>query len=221
MYSVDLMLFDLDGTLIDSRTDLARSVNLMLADLGYSPLGESLIASFVGDGVPTLTKRSLTAAHHEHQPPSDEVHQLAIKTMLAHYEKQMFVDTCLYPQVKETLQYYKNKRKAVVTSKESRFVKPLLEHLGIAEDFDYLIGGDMVKMRKPDPECVLVAMRQLDGIPNKTVMIGDSENDILSGRAAGTITCAVTIGFRTTEQMREYQPDVLIERFDGIKDYFC
>ena len=221
MYNVDLMLFDLDGTLIDSRTDLARSVNLMLIDLGYPQLSEEMIASFVGDGVPTLTRRSLTAAHPEHQPPADAVHQLAIKTMLAHYEEQMLVATSLYPHVKETLQYYKTKRKAVVTSKESRFVKPLLDHLGIAEDFDYLIGGDMVKLRKPDPECVFIAMQQLGGTPNKTVMIGDSENDILSGRAAGTLTCAVTIGFRTTEHMRQYQPDVLVESFDGIKDHFC
>ncbi len=220
MYNVDLMLFDLDGTLIDSRTDLARSVNLMLADLGYPQLSEEKIASFVGDGVPTLTKRSLIAAHPNHEPPADEVHQRSIKTMLAHYETQMVVATCLYPDVKETLQHFKEKHKAVVTSKESRFVKPLLVHLGIADDFDYLIGGDMVKLRKPDPECVFAAMRQLGGVPEKTVMIGDSENDILAGRAAGTITCAVTIGFRTTEQMREYQPDVLVESFAGLKDYF-
>ena len=126
----------------------------------------------------------------------------------------------VYPRVEETLRYFKEKPKAIVTSKESKFVKPLLVHLGIDEYFDCIIGGDSVRVRKPAADPVLEAIRQLNGTPEKSVMIGDSENDILSGQAAGTITCAVTIGFRTAEQMREYNPDVLIESFDGLISYF-
>ena len=214
------MLFDLDGTLIDSRADLARSVNLMLADLGRPPLAEAVVASFVGDGVPTLTRRSLVATHPKGEMPDSALHQRAIECMLAHYEMQMLVGTCLYPHVKETLAHFKDKRKAIVTSKESRFVAPLLDHLGIGEAFDCIIGGDTVKARKPDPEPVLEAIRKLGGTVEQAVMIGDSESDILAGRNAHMLTCAVSIGFRTYEQLQQYVPDVLIDRFDKLIEVF-
>ncbi len=221
MISVQYMLFDLDGTLIDSRADLARSVNLMLADLGRAQLAEETVASFVGDGVPTLTRRSLVATHPNREAPDTDLHQRAIAGMLAHYEIQMLVGTSLYPHVKETLAHFKDKRKAIVTSKEARFVAPLLEHLNIAEDFDCIIGGDTVKARKPDPAPVLEAIRQLGGTIEQAVMIGDSENDILAGRNAKMLTCGLSIGFRTYEQLRQYAPDVLIDRFDKLKASFC
>lgn len=220
MISVQFMLFDLDGTLIDSRGDLARSVNLMLADLGRAPLAEEVVASFVGDGVPTLTHRSLVATHPNREAPDSSLHQRAIEAMLAHYEMQMLVGTRLFPHVKETLTHFKDKRKAIVTSKESRFVAPLLEHLQIAEDFDCLIGGDTVQARKPDPAPVFEALRQLGGSVDRAVMIGDSENDILAGRNAQMLTCGLSIGFRTYEQLRAYAPDVLIDRFDKLKEEF-
>jgi phosphoglycolate phosphatase len=220
MIAVQFMLFDLDGTLIDSRADLARTVNLMLADLGRPQLAEEIIASFVGDGVPTLTRRSLVATHPNQETPDADLHQRAIASLLAHYELQMLVGTSLYPGVKETLTHFKGKRKAIVTSKESRFVAPLLEHFNIAEDFDCIIGGDTVKARKPDPEPVLEAMRQLGATLDQTVMIGDSENDILAGRNAKVLTCGISIGFRTHEQLHEYAPDVLIDRFDKLKTSF-
>lgn len=220
MISIELMLFDLDGTLIDSRADLARSVNLMLADLGRPPLTEETIASFVGDGVPTLTRRSLIATSPDREPPDAELHRRAIDRMLAHYETQMLVGTCLYPHVKETLTHFKDKRKAIVTSKETRFVAPLLEQLNIAEDFACIIGGDSVKARKPDPEPVLEAVRRLGGTVEQAVMIGDSENDILAGRNANMLTCGISIGFRTAEQLRDYAPDILIDSFDKLKEIF-
>lgn len=220
MIKVEMMLFDLDGTLIDSRADLARSINLMLADLGRSALPEEKIASFVGDGVRVLVYRSLTATHPEQKPPDEYLHADGIALMHKHYADQMFVSTALYPHIQETLAHFKDKRKAVVTSKEVRFTELILEQFGIARDFDCIIGGDTVAARKPDPQPVIEAVNRLGGSFADAVMIGDSENDINAGRRAGTKTCAVTYGFRSTDEMRKTSPDFMVNQFDQLKDLF-
>jgi phosphoglycolate phosphatase len=220
MIKVELMLFDLDGTLIDSKADLARSVNLMLADLDRPPLPEEQVARFVGDGVRVLTYRCLTATDANRQPPDQQIHEKAIELMHAHYAQQMYVSTTLYPHARETLQFFKGKRKAVVTSKEERFTHLILEHFGIDEDFDCIIGGDTVSARKPNPLPVITAIHKLGGTADRAVMVGDSENDILAGRDAGAKTCAVSFGFRTAEELQEHSPDVLIDSFDRLKENF-
>lgn len=221
MIAVELMLFDLDGTLIDSKSDLARSVNLMLEELGRPQLHEDTIGSFVGDGVRVLVHRSLTVTDPERNPPGEQIHKQGVRLMLDHYAKQMLVSTRLFPRVSETLERLRDKPKAVVTSKESRFTEALLEHFQIAQHFDCIIGGDTVPTRKPDPEPVREALRRLGCAPSGAVMIGDSENDVLAGRGAGTRTCAVSYGFRTREQLGATAPDHLIDRFDQLTEVFC
>ena len=220
MIEVTLMLFDLDGTLIDSGADLASSINLMLADLGRPALSEAKIGSFVGDGVRVLVHRSLTATHPNHQPPDEALHSKGIALMHGHYADEMFKTTRLYPGVAETLTAFDNKRKAVVTSKEVRFTRMILERFNIAGCFDAIVGGDTTPARKPDPAPVLEAIRQLRGSARESVMIGDSENDVIAGKRAGTSTCAVSYGFRSTDELRETEPDVLVERFDQLKEFF-
>jgi phosphoglycolate phosphatase len=132
----------------------------------------------------------------------------------------MLKTTRLYPQIAETLASFGNKRKAVVTSKEVRFTKIILDHFDIARYFDAIVGGDTTPARKPDPRPVLEAVRLLGGPAAAAVMVGDSENDINAGRGAGTLTCAVTFGFRTAEQLRLTEPDVIIDRFDQLADNF-
>ena len=221
MIKIDLMLFDLDGTLIDSKADLARSINLMLAELDRPSLDEDTIGSFVGDGVRVLVHRSLTATDPDRRPPDEYLHADGIALMHKHYGEQMFVATRLYPRVEETLEHFSSKRKAVVTSKEVRFTEMILERFGIARFFDCIIGGDTVDARKPDPRPVIEAVRRLGGATRDAVMIGDSENDINAGRRAGTRTCGACYGFRTAVEMRRTSPDVMIERFDQLEDFFC
>jgi phosphoglycolate phosphatase len=220
MINVSSMLFDLDGTLIDSRTDLANSINLMLADLGRPLLDEVTVGGFVGDGVRVLVHRCLTVTDPNHQPPEDALHAKGIALMHSHYADEMLKTTRLYPQIAETLALFGNKRKAVVTSKEVRFTKIILDHFDIARYFDAIVGGDTTPARKPDPRPVLEAMRLLSGPASGAVMVGDSENDINAGRGAGTLTCAVTFGFRTAEQLRLTEPDVIIDRFDQLAANF-
>jgi phosphoglycolate phosphatase len=214
------MLFDLDGTLIDSRTDLANSINLMLADLDRPPLDESVVGGFVGDGVRVLVYRCLTATDPKSQPPEDTLHTRGIALMHAHYAEEMLKTTTLYPQVAETLAALRNKSKAVVTSKEVRFARIILDHFDIAQYFEAIVGGDTTPARKPDPRPVLEALRMLGASATGTVMIGDSENDINAGRRAGTRTCGVTFGFRTAEQLRLSEPDVMIDRFDQLNEIY-
>jgi phosphoglycolate phosphatase len=221
MNEAKLLLFDLDGTLIDSRADLARAVNLVLRDLGRTPLDEATVAGFVGDGVPTLIRRSLTATHPEQMPPDRALHQRGIGLMHDHYADQMLVATRLYPGVEQTLGLLGDKGLAVVTSKEVRFTQLLLDHFGIADCFDCIVGGDTTPARKPDPGPVLEAIKLLKGSAGETVMIGDSENDVIAGRKAGTRTCAVTYGFRSAEQLRFTSPDFMIDRFDQLIELFC
>jgi phosphoglycolate phosphatase len=220
MLRVSHLLFDLDGTLIDSKTDLANSINLMLADLGRPTLSEATVGSFVGDGVRVLVRRSLTATDPNHQPPDEELHTKGIALMHSHYANEMLKTTRLYPHVSETLASFHNKRKAVVTSKEVRFTRIILEHFDIEHYFAAIIGGDTTPLRKPDPGPVLEAMKQLSSSARETVMIGDSENDVIAGKLAGTVTCAVTYGFRTAEQLRVAEPDLLVDRFEHLHDLF-
>jgi phosphoglycolate phosphatase len=220
MIEIELMLFDLDGTLIDSRADLARSINLMLAELDRGSLSEDTIAGFVGDGVRVLTYRSLTATDPDLRPPDEFLHADGMALMHKHYAEQMLVSTRLYPDIAKTLEHFSSKPKAVVTSKEVRFTEMILKHFEIARYFTSIVGGDTVAERKPDPKPVIEAIRQLGGSPGQAVMIGDSENDVNAGRRAGAHTCAVGYGFRTADQLRKASPDVLIERFEQLGEYF-
>lgn len=218
---VKLMLFDLDGTLIDSKQDLARSINLMLRDLGRPALDQDVIASFVGDGAPVLVRRALAATDPERKEPDRELHRRALDLMREHYEREMFLTTRLYPGVAETLAHFDSKPKAVVTSKETALTERILERFGIARHFQCIIGGDALAERKPDPKPLLEAASRLGGSASEAVMVGDAENDILAGKRAGAFTCAVSYGFRSAERLIEFQPDVLIDRFDQLKDFFC
>jgi phosphoglycolate phosphatase len=220
MISVDLMLFDLDGTLIDTLGDLTASLNLMLNDLGRPPLCKETVASIIGNGIPVTVSRCLTVTHQYQEPPDEVLHAEGIKLMHEHYADEMLKSTALYPNVSETLEHFKHKSKAVVTSKEARFARLMLDHFHIAQHFDAIVGGDTVPARKPDPWPVAEAIKILKGAASKAVMIGDSETDVQAGHNAGTRTCAVSYGYRTAEQLSETSPDVIISRFDDLKLYF-
>jgi phosphoglycolate phosphatase len=214
------MLFDLDGTLIDTLGDLMGSINRMLNDLGRPPLDKETVASIIGNGIPVTVHRCLTATHPNRQPPDEKLHAEGIRLVHEHYADEMFKTTALYPNVAETLEHFKDKRKAVVTSKEARFTHLMLDHFGIARHFDAIVGGDTVPARKPDPWPVREAIKLLGGAAGDAVMIGDSENDVIAGRGAGARTCAACYGYRTAEQLRVTSPDVMINRFDELRELF-
>lgn len=220
MNPVGIMLFDLDGTLIDSLRDIAASVNLMLAELDRAKLDEAAVSRFVGDGVRVLVYRALTATDPAHHPPDDNLHADGLALMRKHYAKQMLVTTRLYPGVAETLEHFREKPKAIVTSKETEFTRKIISHFGIADHFQCVIGGDTLPERKPDPRPVLEAIIQMGGSPEEAVMIGDSENDIASGHRAGALTCGVTYGFRKVDQLKLVSPNFMIDNFASLTNLF-
>src|SRR5689334_11423410 len=218
MISATILLFDLDGTLIDSLGDLAASINLMLRDLDRPPLGAEQVAAFIGNGIPTTVRRALVATHPNQEPPDPALHERAIESVHRHYATEMLNTTRLFPNVVETLDHFRGKRLGVVTSKEVRFTKFLLDHFGIANYFGAIVGGDTTPARKPDPQPVLEALRLLEGQAGDAVMIGDSEIDVIAGRSAGAKTIAVTFGYRSAEQLRVTEPDAMIDRFDQLRE---
>jgi phosphoglycolate phosphatase len=182
-----LFLFDLDGTLIDSRADIVYSLNLALAGLGVPPLPEAHIVHYVGSGVRKLIERSL----HEltGREPDSALTQKGVTLFREEYGKHLLDQTCLRPGVEEALERLSWAKFAVVSNKPEHFSRRILEGLGLAGRFCIILGGDSTPHQKPDPEPLLKAMDACVAPPSETAMVGDSAVDIEAGKAAGVITC--------------------------------
>ncbi len=209
VYAVRALLFDLDGTLVDSRRDLATALDGMLQDLGLPALGVEAVTRFVGDGARRLVERGLAVAC-----PNAVLEEAFITEALTrfkvHYAQCLLATTQPYPNVVATLEHFAALPKAVVTNKPAAFSEAILQGLGLRTYFVGVIGGDSVAERKPHPAPVLAGLAAC-GVsdPADAVMIGDSPNDIRAGRAAGTRTCGVTYGFRVAHELAE--ADVIID----------
>ena len=204
-----LFLFDLDGTLIDSRADIAYSLNLALARMGLPSLSESKIGDFVGDGVPMLLERALREITG--QNPADALTQQGIAVFREEYGYHLLDKTYLCPHVEEALDRLSWAKFAVITNKPESFSRRILEGLGVAERFRAILGGDSVRNRKPHPEALLKAMEMCGALPSETAMVGDSAVDIQAGKSAGTATCAVLGGYRSEEELRATGCDFIIK----------
>jgi phosphoglycolate phosphatase len=192
-YPAEAVLFDLDGTLLDTIADLAEGVNRMLAEIGrpLRPLEE--IHSFVGKGIPNLVRRCLTENTHA----SEAEIEAALPVFRRHYAEVNGRHTRIYPGIPETLAALRaqGRRLAVVTNKAEAFTLPLLERMGMAAHFDAVVSGDTLPVKKPDPAVLFHACALLGVQTSRTVMIGDSANDALAARAAGMPVLLVTYGY--------------------------
>ncbi len=204
-----VFLFDLDGTLVDSRRDIALSVNHALSLFGRPPLPLEEVERYVGDGVRQLLARALGQA-----APEDLAR--AVEIFLPHYLAHCADSTRLYPGVRETLEALAGTPLAVVTNKPLAHTEKTLRALGIERFFGAVLGGDSLPRRKPDPEPLLEAWRRLNGRAGTAWMVGDSPVDIRAGRAAGISVAAVTYGFRPIEELRAETPDLLLNSFDEL-----
>ena len=191
---IELLIFDLDGTLIDSRRDLVNSVNAALRSLGRDELPSDEIAAMVGDGAPTLVRRAL----------GDTVDEVLLKRglefFLSYYREHKLDYTRLYdgiPEALETLQGANGTRRvmSVLTNKPVNPSRAIVQALGIAEKFASVYGGNSFLTKKPDPLGINTILAETGVRADQAVMIGDSAVDILTGRAAGTWTCGVSYGF--------------------------
>ena len=210
------LLFDLDGTLVDSRADITNSVNLTLTDLGRTTLPAETIRLFIGEGVRLLLERALRATQ-TNEPTDAEIDE-ALHRYQGIYGAHLLDQTRLYPEVAETLEYLRPWPKALVTNKPIGFTQPLLEGIGLAEYFQVIFGGDSLPERKPSPLMLLEAARRCEVAPEHCLMVGDSWIDIEAGRNAGIKTVGYTGGFRGRAELEAAQADFIIENFGELRE---
>lgn len=213
-----MMLFDLDGTLVDSCQDLTTGINLMLGELRLPLLTVEKVSQFVGDGARMLVERGLTAGLNREPDETELKHGLALFKRA--YGEHLLDHTVAYPNVMDVLVHFSDIHKAVVTNKPYNFTMKILEGLHLASFFPVVLGGDSLTERKPHPEPILTALAACHVAPSEAVMVGDSANDILAGRLAGVMTCGVTYGLRGKDELIAAGADVIIHDFIELTHYF-
>jgi phosphoglycolate phosphatase len=187
---MQLLVFDLDGTLVDSSQDLADSINALLADYDVAPLPADVVASMVGDGAAVLVRRALVRSGVKPDPRE------ALERFLAHYDVRLLATTKPYAGMVETLEAVRSRhRLAVLTNKPLAASVRLLDGLGLSPFFAEVIGGDTVHGRKPDPSGLLSLIAGANATPETTLLVGDSPVDLETARRASTRICLARYGF--------------------------
>lgn len=204
-----LLIFDLDGTLIDSRVDLIQSVNAMLQHFHRPELPGDAIASYVGDGAPMLVRRALG------DPDDERFVQEALEYFLSYYRVHKLDNTHVYPGVAEALEAIRGqngseRRMAVLSNKPVNPSRAIVEALGLGEFFVRVYGGNSFTTKKPDPLGVHTLLEETGTRSDEAIMIGDSSIDVITGRNAELWTCGVTYGF-APRTLDDAPPDVLID----------
>jgi phosphoglycolate phosphatase len=214
-----LVLFDLDGTLVDSVPDLAVAANRVLRELGRSEWSEAHYRRWVGNGVPRFVKRALTGEMLA-EPPA-ELFERAFELFRRHYRDHVSALSRLYPAARELLEQLKTAgvRLVCVTNKSGLFARPLLVDLGIADYFDLLVAGDTVARLKPDPLPLLHACTELGVPPTQSVFVGDSANDVQAARAASMPVICVSYGYNHGRDVRELAPDAVVDSLAEVPQY--
>lgn len=213
MKRIQLFIFDLDGTLIDSEADIATSVNAARRHLGFEPLPSDTITSFVGRGVNTLMSKALGTEN-------PELLKKSVDFFWDHYRDHCVDETRLYPHAQTILDHFRNKKIAIVTNKPKEFTDKILKVLDISSYFSIVLSGDSLAKKKPDPYPLLHAMEKTSVGPDACLMVGDSNVDIQAGKNAGVLTCGVTYGFGGTSEMKAAQPHYLVQSLEELRDHF-
>lgn len=215
---IKLIIYDLDGTLIDSSKDISNSLNWALKELGFSEVSELLIRSHVGSGILPLIQNVLKEASPDHQIPQDGILERAISLYRSYYSDHLLDETKLYPGVKTVLDFFKEKKQAVITNKSIEFPRRILKGLGIDHYFFEVIGEDQKLPKKPAPDSVLKLLRFTKTNRNEAILIGDSMIDIQTAKNAKIKVIAVTYGFDSKAQIEACQPDWMINQLDELME---
>src|SRR5271169_6405266 len=210
-HSIQLAIFDLDGTLIDSRLDLVHSVNAALRHIGRPELPDDVIASYVGDGAPILIQRALGG-----ETVPEAVVRQGLQFFLSYYREHKLDHTTVYAGVKEALAALQRtsngvpRKLAVLSNKPVNPSRAIVEALGLGQFFTQIYGGNSFATKKPDPEGALKLLEESEVRPEQAAIVGDSHVDVRTGRNAGLWTVGVTYGF-ATHTLEDEPPDVLVE----------
>lgn len=211
---MDLLIFDLDGTLIDSKLDLAHAVNATRRHMGKEPLEHERVYSYVGNGAPVLIRRAMGE-----QASEPEV-QEALEFFLEYYREHPLDYTTLYPGVLDCLQrlHGAGKRLAVLTNKPVNISNVIMQGLDASRYFFRIYGGNSFDFKKPHPIGIETLMQEAGVTRAATMMVGDSSVDIQTARNAQVAACGVTYGFQP-ETLADPKPDLLIDRMDALADW--
>lgn len=204
-----LILYDLDGTLVDTREDIARAANHMRAEMGMGPLPRETICGFVGLGLRQLVQGCLE---------TEDPRQIEQGTQFyrAHYTEHLLDHTALYPSVQEVLDHFRERSQAVVTNKPNPYSREILEALGVAGYFMEILAGNSDYPKKPAPAGILAIMDRAGAAPEQTLLVGDSPIDVETGARAGVATVGVAQGFSPREELAASGPDEMVENFSQL-----
>jgi phosphoglycolate phosphatase len=212
-----LLIFDLDGTLINSALDLVLAVNYMLETLEQDTFSEEIIHGWVGNGALTLVKRALSGSRTVDERLDEVYVQKALKIFLDYYEKNLCNATVPYPHVISTLKTLKEKYTlAIVTNKPFAFISLILKGLDMDGLFMLILGGDSLREKKPHPMPLLHVCEKLSVSVEASVMVGDSKNDILAANSCGMDSIGVTYGYNYGEDIGVHKPTIIIDNFSEL-----
>ncbi|MBD8576291.1 phosphoglycolate phosphatase [Pseudomonas syringae] len=206
-----LIMFDLDGTLVDSVPDLAVAIDKMLLALGRPAAGLEAVRAWVGNGAPVLVRRAL-AGDLEHNGVDDALAEQGLALfMQAYAEKHEF--TVVYPGVRETLKWLQKKgvEMALITNKPERFIAPLLDEMKLGRFFRWIIGGDTLPQKKPDPAALLFVMKMAGIAPAQALFVGDSRSDVQAARAAGVACVGLSYGYNHGRPIADESPALVLD----------
>jgi len=210
MVKIESLIFDLDGTLIDSKNDIVESVNFTLKQLGLSQKNPEEISSFIGTGVEDLIEKSIGIRN-------SHLLDQAVLIFEDFFKKNSLAKTKLYPGAKEILEYFKKKRIYVATNRKKYVALAALENCGISKYFSDVVGSDDAGCVKPSG-CPLNKILKSDSDKRRSMIIGDMDLDILSGKEAGILTCAAAYGIGKKEDILKAKPDYIIENLLELKN---
>jgi len=219
-HAIQLVIFDLDGTLIDSRLDLVHSVNATLRYMKRPELPDDVIASYVGDGAPALIGRALGSEAND-----EKLVRSGLEYFLTYYREHKLDHTHLYDGIVEALAFLQNsdngqpRKMAVLSNKPVNPSRAIVEALGLGNFFACVYGGNSFPTKKPDPEGAQAILRELNTAPLETLIVGDSGVDVLTGRNAGIWTCGVTYGF-APHTLSDAAPDVVLDKPSELAELF-
>ena len=208
------VVFDLDGTLVDTAPDLTRATNYVLGLRGRAPVSAAEVRAMVGLGARTLIRKGFAATG---QPAAEQDVEELFQVFLTYYAQNIAIDSRLFPGSIEVLELCRERglRLGICTNKPEALSRALVDSLGLSAYFGAIVGMDTIRIAKPDPRIYGETLRRLDVNGGRTVMIGNSETDVLTARAAGVPVIGVTFGY-TTKPVAEFGPDYLADSYDEV-----
>jgi phosphoglycolate phosphatase len=214
MRNVDLIIFDFDGTLVETGTDLVQAVNFMLKTLRFKSRTEREIISFIGDGINNLIEKALGQDNAEYQEKA-----LAIFTQ--YYSEHLLDNTKLCPYAEDVLINYKDKVKIILTNKRHKFTLAIMQGLNIEKYFLEIIGADSTPYKKPDQRVIEYILQKYGIAKDKTVIVGDGINDIIVAKKSGISSCAYLNGLGKRQELLSLNPDYYVETLLEVNKLFC